>query len=224
MTTTEYLETYLQDHRAGAEFGSDLARRLADENPGTPHEDFFVGLAAEIEQDVEVLEGIMDRFGVRKAILKTAGAEIGEKLGRLKPNDELTGYSPLSRVLELETLRAGGARQARPVGLAGTDRATRRTPRRGGDRPPYAARGAPARRPARAPPAGRARGVLDLAAVGHARVELLGQLERRALVEVTEDVRRAHPRDHVAPAPEVEVQIEIAAERAEVGRDPGARH
>jgi len=107
MTTTEYLETYLQDHRAGAEFGSDLARRLADENPGTPHEGFFVGLAQEIEQDVEVLEGIMDRFGVRKAILKTAGAEIGEKLGRLKPNDELTGYSPLSRVLELETLRAG---------------------------------------------------------------------------------------------------------------------
>lgn len=107
MTTTEYLETYLQDHRAGAEFGSNLARRLADENPGTPHEDFLVGLAAEIEQDVEVLEGIMDRFGVSKAILKTAGAEIGEKLGRLKPNNELTGYSPLSRVLELETLRAG---------------------------------------------------------------------------------------------------------------------
>jgi hypothetical protein len=107
MTTTEYLETYLQDHRAGAEFGSDLARRLADENPGTPHEDFFVSLASEIEQDVEVLEGIMDRFGVSKAILKTAGAEIGEKLGRLKPNKELTDYSPLSRVLELETLRAG---------------------------------------------------------------------------------------------------------------------
>jgi len=107
MTTTEYLETYLQDHRAGAEFGSDLARRLADENPGTPHEDFFVRTAQEIEQDVEVLEGIMDRFGVSKAILKTAGAEIGEKLGRLKPNDQLTGYSPLSRVLELETLRAG---------------------------------------------------------------------------------------------------------------------
>ena len=107
MTTTEYLETYLQDHRAGAEFGSDLARRLADENPGTAHEDFLAGLAQEIGQDVEVLEGIMDRFGVRKAILKTAGAEIGEKLGRLKPNDELTGYSPLSRVIELETLRAG---------------------------------------------------------------------------------------------------------------------
>ncbi|MGH2919604.1 MAG: hypothetical protein ACRDLS_13555 [Solirubrobacteraceae bacterium] len=106
-TTTDYLETYLQDHRAGAEFGSDLARRLAEENPGTPYEDFLVRIAAEIEQDVQILEDIMERCGIRKAILKTAGAEIGEKLSRLKPNNELTGYSPLSRVLEFETLRAG---------------------------------------------------------------------------------------------------------------------
>jgi hypothetical protein len=106
-TTIEYLETYLQDHRAGAEAGSDLARRLADENVGTPYEDFLLGLAQEIEQDVEVLEDIMGRFGVSKSIVKTAGAKVGEKLGRLKPNDQLTGYSPLSRVLEFEGLRAG---------------------------------------------------------------------------------------------------------------------
>jgi hypothetical protein len=103
----EYLETYLQDHRAGAEAGSDLAHRLADENVGTPYEDFLLGLAQEIEQDVEVLEDIMGRFGVSKSIVKTAGAKVGEKLGRLKPNDQLTGYSPLSRVIELEGLRAG---------------------------------------------------------------------------------------------------------------------
>jgi hypothetical protein len=106
-TTIEYLETYLQDHRAGAEGGSDLARRLADENVGTPYEDFLVGLAQEIEQDVEVLEDIMARFGVSKSIVKTAGAKVGEKFARLKPNEQLTGYSPLSRVLELEGLRAG---------------------------------------------------------------------------------------------------------------------
>jgi len=100
-TATEYLETYLQDHRAGAEMGSDLARRLAEENQGTPYEDFLFGLAQEIEQDVEVLEDIMGRFGVGKAPLKTAGAKVAERLGRLKPN------SPLSRVLELEGLRSG---------------------------------------------------------------------------------------------------------------------
>jgi hypothetical protein len=106
-TTIEHLETYLKDHRAGAEAGSDLARRLAEENIGTPYEDFLLGLAQEIEQDVEVLEDIMGRFGVSKSIVKTAGAKVGEKLGRLKPNDQLTGYSPLSRVIEFEGLRAG---------------------------------------------------------------------------------------------------------------------
>jgi predicted DNA-binding ribbon-helix-helix protein len=109
MTTTaiEYLETYLQDHRAGAEMGSDLARRLADENLGTPYEDFLLRLAQEIDQDVETLEAIMARYGVGKAPLKTAGAKVGEKLARLKPNEQLTGYSPLSRVLEIEGLRSG---------------------------------------------------------------------------------------------------------------------
>ena len=42
-----------------------------------------------------------------KSTLKTAGAKVAEKIGRLKPNDQLTGYSPLSRVLELEGLRSG---------------------------------------------------------------------------------------------------------------------
>ncbi len=103
----DYLSTYLQDHRAGAELGSDLAARLRDENVGTQYDDFLTLLAQEIEHDVATLEAIMERFGVDKAVLKTAGAKIGEKLGRLKPNEHLTGYSPLSRVQELEMLRSG---------------------------------------------------------------------------------------------------------------------
>ena len=106
-TAIDYLETYLQDHRAGAEMGSDLAHRLADENLDTPYEDFLVGLAQEIDQDVATLEDIMARYGVSKSLIKTAGAKVGEKLARLKPNDRLTSYSPLSRVLELEALRSG---------------------------------------------------------------------------------------------------------------------
>jgi hypothetical protein len=106
-TTTEYLETYLQDHRAGAAMGCELAHRLAEENAGTPYEDFLLGLAQEIDSDVEMLEQVMDRFGVAKPALKIAGAKAAERLGRLKPNEQLTGYSPLSRVLELEGLRGG---------------------------------------------------------------------------------------------------------------------
>jgi hypothetical protein len=106
-TMTDYLSTYLQDHRAGAEAGSDLARRMHEENQGTQYEDFLAHLAEEIEEDVVVLEQIMDRFDIDRSVLKTAAAKVGEKLGRMKPNNQLTGYSPLSRVLEFEGLRAG---------------------------------------------------------------------------------------------------------------------
>jgi hypothetical protein len=106
-TAIDYLSTYFQDHRAGAETGSDLAARLRDENLGTPYEDFLTLLAQQIEADVATLESIMERFGVDKSLMKTAGAKVGEKLGRLKPNEQLTGYSPLSRVLEFEGLRSG---------------------------------------------------------------------------------------------------------------------
>ena len=109
MTTTaiDHLTTYLQDHRAGAEAGSEVARRMYEENKGTQYEDFLGHIAEEIEADVVVLEQIMDRFDVSLDGLKAAVAKVGEKLGRLKPNNALTGYSPLSRVLEFEGLRAG---------------------------------------------------------------------------------------------------------------------
>jgi hypothetical protein len=108
-TKIEYLSTYLRDHRAGAVIGSNLARRVAEENAGTRYEDFLTLLAQQIEEDVATLESCMDRFGVQPSMLKDAGAAIGEKLGRLKPNEHLATYSPLSRVQELEMLRAGVA-------------------------------------------------------------------------------------------------------------------
>jgi len=106
-TQIEYLSTYLQDHRAGAAMGLDLAQRLRDENVGTRYEDFLALLAQQIEEDVATLESLMERFDVDKSKLKIAGAKIGEKIGRLKPNEHLTSYSPLSRMQELEMLRSG---------------------------------------------------------------------------------------------------------------------
>ncbi|MEA2156811.1 MAG: hypothetical protein QOE11_2951 [Solirubrobacteraceae bacterium] len=106
-TATDLLETYLQDHRAGAEAGSDLARRMHESNDGTQYEEFLDYLADEIEEDVIVLEQLMDRLEVDRPAVKIAAAKVGEKIGRLKPNNQLTGYSPLSRVLEFEGLRTG---------------------------------------------------------------------------------------------------------------------
>jgi hypothetical protein len=106
-TMTEPLAIYLRDHRAGATAGSNIAQRAAEENEGTPYGLFLSRISEEIDEDVGVLEQIMGRLDVTPNLLKNAGANIGEKLGRFKMNGQITGYSPLSRLLEIEGLRAG---------------------------------------------------------------------------------------------------------------------
>jgi hypothetical protein len=102
------LSIYLNDHLAGATVGVELARRLRSSN--ADDETFGVPIAeicAEIETDRETLEAAMKQLGVSRSRVKPAGAWVGEKLGRLKLNGQLSGYSPLSRTLELELLLIG---------------------------------------------------------------------------------------------------------------------
>jgi hypothetical protein len=49
----------------------------------------------------------MSRVDARRSRFKPALAWSAEKVGRLKLNGQLTGYSPLSRLLELEGLTIG---------------------------------------------------------------------------------------------------------------------
>jgi hypothetical protein len=105
--TTNKLTIYLQDHLAGASFGVQLARRLRGANEGTPYDAALTEVAREIEEDRAELEAILDKLGIGADRIKTTLAWAGEKAGRLKLNGQLTGYSPLSRVLELEGLMAG---------------------------------------------------------------------------------------------------------------------
>jgi hypothetical protein len=108
------LGIYLNDHLAGATAGVELARRLRASNRDDP--ELGAPLAetcAEIEADLDTLRQAMDRLGVRRGCLKPAAAWTAEKLGRLKPNGRLRGYSPLSRVIELEGLAIGIAGKAR---------------------------------------------------------------------------------------------------------------
>ena len=64
-------------------------------------------MAAEIEDDRLTLQAIVAQLGFRESKAKGAVAWFGDKVGRLKLNGQLRGYSPLSRVLELETLSVG---------------------------------------------------------------------------------------------------------------------
>jgi hypothetical protein len=101
------LRTYLQDHHAGATVGVELAQRAAGSNEGTEYGEPLARLAGEIAEDRETLEQVMERLGMKPHRIKDAGAWAAEKLGRLKPNNRLLGYSPLSRVIELEGLVIG---------------------------------------------------------------------------------------------------------------------
>jgi hypothetical protein len=105
--TTRLLAIYLQDHFAGASAGLELARRAAGANEGTPTGAFLARLADEIEEDRDVLAEIMGDLDVRTDPVKNALGWGAEKLGRLKPNGQLKGYSPLSRIVELEGLHVG---------------------------------------------------------------------------------------------------------------------
>lgn len=104
---SKYLATYLNDHVLGATLGTELVRRAARENQGSELGEFLTGLAQEIDDDRNTLLTLMRELGVKPDRLKVAAGWTGEKLGRLKPNAQLRGYSPLSPLVELEGLLIG---------------------------------------------------------------------------------------------------------------------
>jgi hypothetical protein len=103
----DLIKIYLQDHMAGARIGLELARRTTSSNAGSGYGAELSAIGEEIEEDKRALAEVMDRLGVRPDPVKQSSAWLGEKLGRLKLNGQLRGYSPLSRLLELEGLIAG---------------------------------------------------------------------------------------------------------------------
>jgi len=102
------LAIYLNDHLAGATLGVELARRLRSSNRGDAEfGEPLAQICAEIEADRETLIRLMERLSVDRNPVKPVLARLAERLGRLKLNGQLRGYSPLSRVLELEVLATG---------------------------------------------------------------------------------------------------------------------
>jgi hypothetical protein len=101
------LAIYLNDHLAGSTVGVELSRRAATENRGNAYGPFLERLANEIAEDRRALLRLMETMDIRTDHMKVAAAWSAEKLGRLKFNGRLRGYSPLSRVVELEGLRLG---------------------------------------------------------------------------------------------------------------------
>jgi hypothetical protein len=105
--STDRMTIYLNDHLAGATSGRELAHRALGSNRGTEFESFLSDLATAIEEDKQELEQLMERLGVQADPLKRSTGWLAEKLGRFKLNGSLIGYSPLSRLIEIEALTVG---------------------------------------------------------------------------------------------------------------------
>lgn len=101
------LTIYLQDHYAGSCAGVALAGRIAGRHAGTDMAPDLRWLAAQVEEDQGSLRTIMERLGMRPAAYKNVLAMAAERLGRLKPNGRLVHASPLSTVVELQSMQLG---------------------------------------------------------------------------------------------------------------------
>jgi hypothetical protein len=80
---------------------------MAGRNRGTPPGEALDRLLGEIEADRVTLENLLAEVGAQPSFVKDRLAWALERLGRLKPNGQLRGYSPLSRLQELEALSLG---------------------------------------------------------------------------------------------------------------------
>lgn len=101
------LKIYLNDHLAGSILGLELARRARSENADNAVGEYLDTFQRELLEDRATLQSVMSALGLKRDAMKQTAAWVGEKLGRLKLNGQLTGYSPLSRVVELEGLALG---------------------------------------------------------------------------------------------------------------------
>ena len=109
MMDHKLLSVYLNNHLSGASAGLELFRRAAKHHAGSDRGLELARLTDEVAADRESLRDIMRRLGVEENRAMVALGWAGERAGRLKPNGFLVRRSPLSDIVELESLRIGVA-------------------------------------------------------------------------------------------------------------------
>jgi hypothetical protein len=106
------LQTYLNDHLAGAMFGSDLAQQIrarAEETRLGELSEVMASLAPQIEEDRQSLIGLMERMGISQSPVKQATTWLAEKASRVKLGGLTATETGLSVLMALETLTLGVA-------------------------------------------------------------------------------------------------------------------
>jgi hypothetical protein len=99
------LDTYLNDHMAGATAGTNLAQMAAEEHQTDEHGPFFSEIYAEISADKDTLQELIEALSVGESASKTALAEVGSKL--MAPKFTAGEDDQLNAFVTLETLSIG---------------------------------------------------------------------------------------------------------------------
>lgn len=102
-----FLRIYMNDQLALGILWREVARRAQRRNEGTDVGAALARVADGIAEDVKTFETIMRRLGLSPNRVKTTSAVAAERVGRLKLNGRMRGYSPLSRFAELDFLAMG---------------------------------------------------------------------------------------------------------------------
>jgi hypothetical protein len=103
---TDPLAIYLNDHVGGSTAGVELIHRIARSHTGARRQKLDE-LGRQIEEDRSALLDMMARLEVPVRQYKVVAGWVGEKVGRFKPNGQLTGRAPLGALIELETMLLG---------------------------------------------------------------------------------------------------------------------
>ena len=101
------IDTYLNDHLAGAMFGSDLAEQLQARSEGTPLGELMKTLAPQIEEDRQTLINLMEELETPKNPVKQATTWLAEKASRAKFGGLTATETGLGTFMALETLSLG---------------------------------------------------------------------------------------------------------------------
>jgi len=102
-----WLGIYLNDHLAGATARAELARRAAGSHQDPRHRKRLAALAADIAADRQALLQLMRGAGVPVRGHKILAGWAAGKAIRLNPSANFLPRSPLSELIELETLYLG---------------------------------------------------------------------------------------------------------------------
>jgi hypothetical protein len=101
------MEVYLNDHLAGAMFGTDLAKQIESQSQGTELGTQVGEVATQIEEDQRTLSELMERMGVAKNPVKQATTWLAEKFSRIKLTGLTSGEREVGLFMALETLSLG---------------------------------------------------------------------------------------------------------------------